>query len=162
VRVELEPWPDDGLPLLQAANAPAMTEHLGGPETDDEVEARHRKYLRFRGTGEAVMSAIVADGERCGGIGWWHTEWDGDPVLETGWFVLPAAQGHGLAARALALVVDDAREHADRDRLLAFPSVANEPSNRVCARSGFRRTGERTLPFRGVELHVAVWELALR
>src|SRR5690606_18085870 len=37
----LHPWSVDDLPLLQRANTPAMTTHLNGPETDEQVQQRH-------------------------------------------------------------------------------------------------------------------------
>lgn len=40
-------WAHDDLPLLHAANTPAMTAHLNGPESDDEILARHERYLRL-------------------------------------------------------------------------------------------------------------------
>ncbi len=33
--VELEPYSESDLPLLERANSPEMTEHLGGPESEE-------------------------------------------------------------------------------------------------------------------------------
>lgn len=159
--VHLEPWSIDDLPLLERANAPEMTEHLGGPETPEQVRARHAKYLRLWDAGEARMFTI-ADGEtKVGGIGWWNSEWDGAPAHETGWFVLPEHQGHGYAGVGLALVIDDVREHGTAHVLAANPSVGNGASNRVCERAGFRLVRTEDFPFRGTVLHTNVWVLEL-
>ena len=45
--VHIEPWGEGDLVLLkQLLGDPAMTEHLGGPESDDELAERHTRYLR--------------------------------------------------------------------------------------------------------------------
>lgn len=141
-----------------------MTAHVGGPETDEEVDARHARYLRLWQTGEAHMFAIVdeATGAGVGGCGWWHTTWNAENVCEAGWGVVPEAQGQGVATAALRLLIADARVGSDRRRLLAFPSVDNEPSNRLCAAVGFSLHGVDRFPFRGTTLTVNTWLLDLR
>jgi len=58
-------------------------------------------------------------------------------VYETGWFVLPAFQGRGIATAATALVVDQVRAEQRHRFLHAFPSVENAASNAVCRKLGF-------------------------
>lgn len=159
--ITLRPWSADDLARLQQANAPAMTAHIGGPETDAEVQRRHENYLRFWREGTARMFRIDADGAGVGGIGWWSTSWGGQDVHETGWFVLPAAQGKGAASRALDLLIRDAQEHRTHDLLTAFPSVDNDRSNALCAAAGFVRHARMQFPFRGTELTVNAWVLNL-
>src|SRR5579859_3803509 len=43
--VRLVAWTEEDLPLLVGLNAPEMKEQLGGPETPEQVEARHRQYV---------------------------------------------------------------------------------------------------------------------
>ncbi|MGM1017202.1 MAG: GNAT family N-acetyltransferase [Actinomycetota bacterium] len=159
--VMLRRWADDDRDLLVRGNAADMTEHLGGPESDEEVRVRHENYLRFWREGTARMYAIVVDGESVGAIGWWTTRWREEDVHETGWFVLPHAQGRGVARAAVNLIIDDAREHGDRRLLTAYPSVDNTASNALCAGCGFERIGQETFPFRGRVLDVNVWVLRL-
>ncbi len=80
---------------------------------------------------------------------------------ETGWFVLPAAQGKGAASRALDLLIRDAQQHRTHDLLTAFPSVDNDRSNALCAAAGFVRHERMQFPFRGTELTVNAWVLNL-
>lgn len=158
----LRPWQDDDLPLLHRANTPEMTSHLNGPESDDQILDRHARYLRYAGSGEARMFAILLDSTPVGSIGCWKVRWKDQDAWETGWFVLPEAQGRGVAAGALTLLIDDVRRHPERrDRLVAFPSVENPPSNAVCRRAGFELTGSTTETFRGAPLTVNEWELDL-
>lgn len=54
--VELVPWSDKDLPLLQKAlGDPAMMEHLGGPETPEQIVQRHERYVRLPETGTTWM-----------------------------------------------------------------------------------------------------------
>lgn len=162
VSIDIRPWTQDDLPLLVTANMVEMTQHLAGPESDDQVRVRHQNYLDYWRDGTARMFAVTADGESVGGIGWWTTLWRGEKVHETGWFTVPGAQGRGIARAALALIIDDARAHRRHDLLTAFPSVDNGPSNALCEKCGFRVNGVESFPFRGQELTVNAWTLDLR
>ncbi|AXH36990.1 N-acetyltransferase [Humibacter sp. BT305] len=157
----IRPWTDADLPLLVRANEAAMTAHLGGPETEDMVRARHEKYLGLAGDDQTGIFAIEFDGVAVGGANWWRSEWHGEEIVEMGWFVVPEAQGRGVAAAGVAAVLDDAWRRAERRRVLAFPSVDNTASNRVCARVGFERISEEDFPYRDTTLRVAVWSLQL-
>ncbi|WP_226531611.1 GNAT family N-acetyltransferase [Microbacterium paraoxydans] len=161
--LRLRLWSENDLDLLHAANTPAMTGHLGGPETEDQIVERHARYLRLVAAGEARMFVIEdAGGSALGSIGHWRMQWRQEPALEAGWFVLPEAQGRGVASDALALVVDDACAHREGRRFLtAFPEVGNAASNGVCRRNGFDLVGTFTEQFRGAELTVNAWALDL-
>ncbi|MFE1664371.1 GNAT family N-acetyltransferase [Microbacterium sp. P02] len=159
--IAIRPWSDEDLPLLLVGNAPAMTEHLGGPESDSDVENRHLRYLDHWATGTARMFAVTDGDFAVGAIGWWSTTWRGDDVYETGWFVVPEAQGRGVAQQTLELVVRDAVENGHRGLLTAFPSVDNGPSNALCRKVGFALDGTADFPFRGTTLTVNVWAIDL-
>ncbi|WP_222119101.1 GNAT family N-acetyltransferase [Microbacterium sp. 1.5R] len=158
----LRPWSEGDLPLLRAANTAAMTAHLNGPESERQVLGRHQRYLGLDDR-TARMFVVIADRVRpVGAIGYWTVEWRDEPAFETGWFVVPAAQGKGVASRALALLIDDARAHpAGLRHLVAFPAVENAASNGVCRRAGFERASSLAGEFRGSELTMNVWELDL-
>ncbi|MFI0895200.1 GNAT family N-acetyltransferase [Streptomyces sp. NPDC020983] len=135
VRVDLAAWGEDDFPLLEQTNTPEMTDHLGGPESPQALEARHRRYLALPKGG--MFRVVTPEGETAGAIGYWEREWRGGPVWETGWSVLPAHQGRGIAAAAAREIIRTARE-ADGNRYLhAFPSVDHPASNGVCRKAGF-------------------------
>lgn len=159
--VRLRPWGDGDLALLRLANTASMTEHLAGVESEAEIVERHERYLRLWREERARMFVVVDGGEPVGGIGWWGTEWEGRAVSETGWFVVPEAQGRGYGGRALGLLVDDARAHAKARVLMAFPAVANGASNGLCRRAGFGLRGVHGFAFRGSTLEVNAWALDL-
>ncbi|MDW4573569.1 GNAT family N-acetyltransferase [Microbacterium sp. M3] len=157
--VTLAPWGPDDLPLLERANTPAMTAHLGGPETAEQLEERHARYLRLAAAGEAAMYRIERDGVAVGGIGYWQVQHDGLAAWETGWNVFPEWQGRGIAREALRLVIREVAARGDRTLLVAYPGVDNPPSNALCRAAGFEHRGSGTIDWRGGELTFNSWVL---
>jgi RimJ/RimL family protein N-acetyltransferase len=136
VAVRIEQWGKSDLPLLEKLMGdPAMTEHLGGPESPEKIAGRQARYQR-EGSG---MFKIVdeATEEAVGSVGYWERTWHGEQVYETGWSVLPAFQGRGIARAATAQAVAAARSERKHRFLHAFPSVDNAPSNAICRKLGF-------------------------
>lgn len=144
-RVRIEPWADTerDLDLLRRQNAPEMTEHLGGPETEEKILARHQRYVAIGGTGTGRMFRIVLlrEGEAVGGIGYWERELPGETVYEIGWGVLPEFQGRGIAAAATAAALASARAEQKHRYVHAYPSVDNPASNAICRKLGFELLG---------------------
>ena len=140
VIARIEPWREDDLELLrQLVGDPAMMEHLGGPESPEQIAGRHERYLRKGppGTGQMFRIVEAKDGAAAGSVGYWERTWRGGEVYEIGWAVAPAFQGRGLARAATALAIGEARAERRHRRLHAFPSAANPPSNAICRRLGF-------------------------
>ncbi|WEK59602.1 MAG: GNAT family N-acetyltransferase [Candidatus Microbacterium colombiense] len=161
--ITLRLWDAGDLALLHRANTVEMTTHLNGPESDTEVADRHARYLRCLTSGEAQMFVILRGGHAVGSIGFWKTTWKQEPAFETGWFVLPEAQGHGIAGRALAALLEEIHRHQDaRHWLVAFPETANPASNAICRRAGFALVGSSTETFRSADLTINEWVLDLR
>ncbi|MFH9858024.1 GNAT family N-acetyltransferase [Streptomyces sp. NPDC017202] len=143
-QVRLVPWAEGDLWLLERNNSPEMTGHLGGPEPAARLIDRHRRYLELD-SGRMYRVVLAGSGETVGSIGYWERPWQGEPVWETGWGVLPEFQGRGLAARAARAVVEVVRQGA-RDTggprtLRAFPAMDHPASNGVCRRAGFTLLG---------------------
>jgi RimJ/RimL family protein N-acetyltransferase len=159
--VALRPWDAGDLRLLERANEPEMTTHLVASETPAEVRARHRRYLALQERGDERMFAMEVDGETVGSIGWWDTTWRSVDVHETGWFVLPEAQRRRYATAALRLVIADAERRGTCAALMAFPSVANVASNRLCETSGFTLAATEDIEFRGATMAVNAWSVKL-
>jgi RimJ/RimL family protein N-acetyltransferase len=139
-RVRLEPWGEGDLPLLQKClGDPAMMEHLGGPMSSEEIVERQQRYERLPGTGKGQMFKIVdaATGESVGSVGYWERESSEGLVYETGWLVLPAFHGRGVATSATEQVIEPARAEGKHRFLYAYPSVDNAPSNAICRKLGF-------------------------
>ena len=126
-----------------------MTEHLGGPETDEKILSRHKRYVDAAASTTGRVFKIVLEPTLIGvgQVAYWEKSWQGQVVWECGWGILPEYQGEGFATRALALLVAKARSEAKHQFLHAFPSVANAPSNALCKKLGFSRIDECELEY---------------
>ena len=135
VAARIEPWGPGDLELLQQLMGdPAMTEHLGGPESPEKIADRQRRYEATPGMFKIVD---VATGAAVGSVGFWEKEWRETTVYEVGWSVVPASQGRGLASAGTALVLEKARAQGAHRFVHAFPSTDNPPSNAICRKLGF-------------------------
>ncbi|GAA1970116.1 GNAT family N-acetyltransferase [Catenulispora subtropica] len=161
-QVLLEPWAEDGLELLRATNTPEMTAFLGGPESDEKVADRHRRYLDPEENGTMFRVVMLPERVVVGSTGFWEHEWDGEPAYETGYGILPGYQGRGLAVAAMRAVVGAARADGRRRHLYAFPSVLHGASNAVCRKAGFELVGESEFEYpKGHFLRSNVWRVDL-
>jgi RimJ/RimL family protein N-acetyltransferase len=136
----LEPWADGDLPLLERLMGdPAMTEHLGGPESPEKIAERQERYVKLPGSGTGRMFKIVEEetGKPVGSVGYWERSPEGEGAYETGWSVLPEFQGRGVATVATAQAIELVREERRYRWLHAYPSVENAPSNAICRKLGF-------------------------
>ncbi|MFJ3586185.1 GNAT family N-acetyltransferase [Streptomyces sp. NPDC090127] len=164
--IRLEPWSEDDFGLLRAMNAPELMAHLGGPETEEALRKRHRRYVNLSAertsTGRMFRIVLVPEEVAAGSIGFWEQTWDGELVYETGWTVLPGSQGRGVATAATRAVAALARAEHTHRHLHAFPSTADGPSNAVCRKAGFELRGECELEYPpGHPLHCNDWRLDL-
>ncbi|TDB71396.1 GNAT family N-acetyltransferase [Micromonospora sp. KC721] len=143
--VRLEPWSESALGLLRRINSAQMRRYVGGPEPEEKLLARHRRYLAMPATGRGCLFAVLRGDEMVGSIGYHQRDWRGRQIYETGWNVLPPFQGRGIATAAgaalLAIVREATRQHDAPHSLHAFPSVENVSSNALCHRLGFTLLG---------------------
>ena len=138
-RVWIEPWTVDDRELLGALlGDPLMTEHLGGPESAEKLDARQARYEK-----DPRQQRIRIEGESAGVgyVGYWEREWRDKTVWETGWGVRPEFQGRGLATTAMRLLIDVIRADGSHRFVHAFPGVENGPSNALCRKLGFEHLG---------------------
>ncbi|WP_405778189.1 GNAT family N-acetyltransferase [Streptomyces sp. NBC_00859] len=144
--VRIEPWSEGDLTLLRLMNAPELMDHLGGPETEDQLLVRHEQYVGMSagtsGAGTMFRVVTTATGQAVGTIGYWERTRQGEVIYESGWGVLTEHQGRGLAGAALEAVLERAALERRHRFLHAFPSVGNGPSNAVCRKAGFSLLGE--------------------
>lgn len=136
--VLLQLWSDEDLPLLKILMGdPNIMEHLGGPETPEQIVKRHQRYLRLPETDHMFVILWGPKSEVSGSIGYWEKNWQDQLVFEMGWFVLPAFQGRGIATKAGEEVIEQARLDNRHQFMHAFPSVTNAASNAICRKLGF-------------------------
>lgn len=163
--VLLRQWTDGDLDLLRRANTAAMTEHLGGPETDEQILSRHERYLASNDPRAGLMYSIVLPPghEPAGAIGYWERVWRGESVYEMGWNVFPEFQGRGIAALAATKTVAEARAQRRHRYIHAHPATDNPASNAVCRKVGFSLLGECAVEYPpGQFMRCHDWRLDLR
>lgn len=169
--VRLVSWSEEDYPLLVRLNSPEMTEHLGGPETDEALADRHRRYLVAARSGmihekdstyPAYVFKVVVEDVPVGNVNFWEREWQGRSVYEMGWGIVPEFQGRGLATEAVKAAIDVARGLGSRDLIHAFPSVDNGPSNAICRKAGFELIGPVEFEYpKGHWMQCNDWRLSL-
>lgn len=139
VQVQIVPWNEEDLPLLRQINAPEMMELLGGPESEEKLLDRHKRYVNIASQGTGHMFSIILQPglEKVGSIGYWDKQWEGEGVYEIGWSVLKAYQGLGIATAAVAAAMNHARNEHKYSSVHAYPSIHNPASNAICRKSGF-------------------------
>ena len=141
-RVRLAPWTEHDFELLRQANAPELTTYLGGPESEERLRERHAGYVALSATGPGrMLSVSLPTGERAGIVGYWERAWRGEVVWETGWTVLRAYQGRGIATAAALAVAALATAEGTHRHLHAYPARENAASNAICRKAGFTLLG---------------------
>jgi RimJ/RimL family protein N-acetyltransferase len=164
--VDIRPWAEGDLPLLtRLLGDPAMTEHLGGPETPEKLAERHARYLPGGGRGGGEQFAIVVGPEReaVGWTGYWESEWRARRVWEIGWSVLAEHQGRGVASQAATLLIARLRSVGRHRYIYAFPSVGNAASNAVCRALGMTFVGAVDIEYPpGRFMNANEWRLDMR
>jgi RimJ/RimL family protein N-acetyltransferase len=142
--------------LVTALNGdPAMMRHLGGPESPEKLAERQAKY-ELPGSG---MFKVMLDDVAVGSVGYWER---GDEGWETGWSVLPAWQGRGVATEAMQLLIPLARRERRHRFMHAYPSVENPASNAICRKLGFTLLGAKDFEYPpGNQLRCNDWRLEL-
>ncbi|MFL7871471.1 MAG: GNAT family N-acetyltransferase [Anaerolineales bacterium] len=142
--IELQAWSEESLSLLEGLNTPEMTKFLGGPESQEKLLRRHKRYLEAAEspTVRVFKIAYGPDLLPVGQVCYWEKNWRDHLVWESGWGVLPAYQGQGIATQALTLLLERARSERRHRFLHAFPSVENAASNALCRKLGFSKIEE--------------------
>ncbi|MEW1636027.1 GNAT family N-acetyltransferase [Streptomyces sp. NPDC093801] len=159
--VRLRPWADDDLWLLRRRNTPDMTAHLGGPEPDGALLARHRRWTAMSANAPhegRVFRVESPAGDTVGTVSFTPKEHGGEPVFEVGWGVLPEHQRQGWATasvRALLGHLAALPPAHRRPAVHAFPRVANAASNAVCRAAGFTLVAETVHEYPPGEHHAS-------
>jgi RimJ/RimL family protein N-acetyltransferase len=157
--MELVRYQDADFALSEALETdPEVMRELGGPIDRDRLLKVHPRRVE-----DPWYFTIVPEppGPAAGTIGIWDKELDGVTIHETGWMVLPAFQGRGIATRALELLIERARQASQFPSMHAFPPISNAPSNALCRKFQFTLLGERSFVYAGRTLHCNHWMLDL-
>ncbi len=92
-------YTDADLELTEALETdPLVMSELGGPIERSRLPEIHRRRLDDPWW---FKIALALSGPAVGTIGIWEKVLDGTTIHETGWLVLPAFEGRGVATAAL-------------------------------------------------------------
>jgi RimJ/RimL family protein N-acetyltransferase len=155
--VELQAYTDGDYWLTEVLETdPGVMRELGGPIARDRLLEIHRRRLA-----DPWWFKIVAEpgGPSVGTIGVWETRHGDQDLYETGWMVLPAHQGRGIASAALRLLIERVNAEPRFPRIHAFPPVTNAPSNALCRKFGFALLGQTDFVYAGRRLQCNHWSL---
>jgi RimJ/RimL family protein N-acetyltransferase len=155
--VELLAYTDADFALTRALETdPAVMRELGGPIDPGKLPEIHRRRLD-----DPWWLKIVPEpgGPAVGTIGIWERRHAELQLHETGWMVLPAFQGRGIASAALGLLLERVRREPTIPSVHAFPPVTNAPSNGLCRKFGFALLERTDFVYSGRTLHCNHWAL---
>jgi RimJ/RimL family protein N-acetyltransferase len=153
--VELAPYTDAHLELSIALETdPVVMKELGGPISRERVQKVHPRRVD-----DPWYLTIVPEpsGPSVGTIGIWSTEHDGATIFETGWMLLPAYQGRGLASAALRELIARASADGRFPAMHAFPPVTSAPSNALCRKFDFELRGRHEFVYADRPLQCNHW-----
>ena len=144
----------------QGIHDPDVVRWFGQPEgSAKEILALNRRRWS---DGSPTFAVCEVDG-RCVGHAWINVSPQDPATGSVGYWLLPAARGRGLATRAVQLLVPWARQALGLDKIRLVTVSANERSQAVAKRSGFRlvgtEPGHTEVDGRAVDLIVFAWPL---
>jgi RimJ/RimL family protein N-acetyltransferase len=155
--MELQRYTDADFALTESLETdPEVMRELGGPIERDKLPAIHRRRLADPWWFKIVEQP---EGPAVGTIGVWETRHRDETLHETGWMVLPAHQGRGIASAALALLIERVKMEPQFPSIHAFPPVTNAPSNALCRKFGFTLLAEVDFVYSGRTLRCNHWSL---
>ena len=134
----------DRADYLATCNTEAVTAHLNGPATEEDIDAAFARIAASQREQGFSFWAIErkADGALLGYCGLRICDDLDRPVhgnVEIGWRLCEDAWGQGYAQEVARATLDWAWANLDVDRVVSFTVPANEPSWRLMERLGMMR-----------------------
>ena len=147
-RLIIRPWRGrDRADYLATCNSPAVTAHLGGPATVEDIDSAIARIQKSQADNGFCFWALErkSDGAFLGYCGLKIANDGGSPIdgeVEIGWRLSEDAQGQGYATEAAAACLRWAWANLDVARIVAITVPANERSWRVMERLGMTRRAD--------------------
>jgi RimJ/RimL family protein N-acetyltransferase len=144
-RLVLRTWkPEDEADYARHLNTPAVTKHVGGLQTDEEMTAAFERMHGYQRDFGHTFWAVErkSDSAFLGFCGLKRAAVPGTPVdgeVEIGWRLREDAWGQGYAREAADAALEWAWANLDAPRVVAFTVPANEASWRLMDRLGMTR-----------------------
>jgi RimJ/RimL family protein N-acetyltransferase len=146
---------------LRTETDPVMMAELGGPRPPEAIERAHAKSLELAAEGRCWPLKVIPDGAASAAatVIVFESSHENETIYEIGWMILPEFQNRGIVSAAVRAVLQKARAERKFERIHAFPTVPNGPSNRVCEKNGFVNLGECDYGFGGHILRCNHWRI---
>jgi RimJ/RimL family protein N-acetyltransferase len=147
-RLLLRPWREgDRAPYLATCNTPAVTEHVGGPASEAQIDAAIARIHACQAARGHCYWAIerAADGAFLGYCGLRVAEDPGaaiDGEIEIGWRLREDAWGQGYALEAARASLAWGSANLSADRIVAITNVGNIGCLKLIERLGMQRREE--------------------
>jgi len=144
-RLIIRPWRDvDRSKYLACCNDEAVTAHLGGPASMEDIDASLARIRKSQEENGFCFWAVErkSDGAFLGYCGFKIARDEGTPVegdVEMGWRLRRDAWGQGYAIEAARACLDWAWSNLKADRIVAITVPANRASWSVMERLGMIR-----------------------
>ena len=124
---------------------PGMMRYLGAPWAPSYVTEVRMEWQTDWGAGQRWTGVVKKRTtlEFVGIAGLTRDTLPGEAGYEVSWFVLPEHQNQGLATELTLALLQLAFTRLGAERVVAATHPANPASNRVLAKLGFARLGER-------------------
>lgn len=153
------PYTDGDMWLTDALETdPRVMAELGGPWPREKIPEIHRRRVAAIAEGGWYLKVVpVSGGLPVGAVMIWHSDFEGRPISETGWMILPEHQRRGYASEALLLLLERADADGRWADIHAFPGVTNAPSNALCRKFGFELLGEVDVEYGSRPLRCNHW-----
>jgi RimJ/RimL family protein N-acetyltransferase len=154
-RLSIRPFQDNDLPVIhRILSKPEVMyawEHgFSMEETRKWLNTQQTRY-QTNGTGEQAVF-LKSTGTLIGAAGLLENEIDGKQVKEIGYLLDDSVWGNGYATEAAKAFVDLAFHKMGVDKLYVTIRPNNLPSIKVVERLGFKKIGEYTKVYNGIEM----------
>ena len=139
MELRLRPWKDTDLEsLVKYAGNPKITRFMSDGFSNISTPEGAAKFIEFATSGsDKIYRAIEIDGEAVGGIGISIQTDIYRKNAELGYWLAEPFWGKGITTRAIEMIVSEAFERLDINRIFAKPFHTNKVSHRVLKKSGF-------------------------
>jgi ribosomal-protein-alanine N-acetyltransferase len=134
--------------LAALYNDPVVTEHLGGLKTRDQVSEMLRTRILDYYDAHPGMGAWMTIERATGAQAGFHllNNIQGETIIQVGYGLLTPFWGKGYATEMAEAVLRHGFETLALPRIAGIASLPNVASQRVLAKIGLTRNGERSFP----------------
>lgn len=135
----LRPWCFDDVDcLIKYGNNPLITQFMSDGFSNLFTPEKAKAFIGFANTGsDKLYRAIEINGEASGGIGVMLQTDIYQKNAELGYWLAVPYWGNGIIGRAIGIIVEEAFQTFNINRVYATPFASNYPSQRVLVKAGF-------------------------